>query len=198
MPLVCDYLVLGSGIAGLSFALEAAAHGDVVIVTKRSRDESNTKYAQGGIAAVLAAGDSFEAHTKDTLIAGAGLSHDRVVQICVKEGPERIAMLRNIGARFDKREDAASLPGGGDVDLDLHLEGGHSARRIAHAKDMTGREVERALLEAVAAQPRIRVLEEHMGVDLITLAKYGGPEVCAGAYVLDVGAGKVLTVVARN
>ena len=197
MPIVCETLVLGSGIAGLSFALEAAAHGDVVLVTKRSRDESNTKYAQGGIAAVLAEGDSFDAHTKDTLVAGAGLCHERVVEMCVKEAPERIAMLQAIGARFDKAEHADRDGKGGDADLDLHLEGGHSARRIAHAKDMTGREVERALLEAIAASPRIRVLEEHMAIDLITLAKYGGPELCAGCYVLDVGAGRVETILAR-
>ncbi len=189
MPIVCETLVLGSGVAGLSFALEAARFGDVVLVTKRSRDESNTKYAQGGIAAVLDEDDSFDAHAKDTLIAGAGLCHERVVEMCVKEAPERIAMLQAIGAQFDKRDN--------DADLDLHLEGGHSARRIAHAKDMTGREVERALLEAVAAQPRIRILEEHMAIDLITLAKYGGPEICAGAFVLDVGAGRVETVLAR-
>src|SRR5579883_3035831 len=175
MALTCDYLVLGSGVAGLSFALEAAAHGDVIVVTKRSRDESNTKYAQGGIAAVLGQGDSFEAHIKDTLVAGAGLCHERVVELCVQEGPGRISMLREIGARFDRAEHPAE----NDADLDLHLEGGHSNRRIAHAADMTGREVERALLDAVARQPRIQVLEEHMGVDLITLAKYGGPEICA-------------------
>jgi L-aspartate oxidase len=191
MPITCDFLVIGSGVAGLTFALEAAAVGDVLIVTKRSRDESNTKYAQGGIAAVLAESDTFEAHIKDTLVAGAGLCHEKVVEICVKEGPERIQKLREVGARFDLAE------AGSGEDLDLHLEGGHSARRIAHVGDMTGREVERALLDAVARSPRIRVLEEHMAVDLITLAKYGGPEVCAGAYVLDVGAGKVITVLAR-
>jgi L-aspartate oxidase len=198
MPITCETLVIGSGIAGLSFALEAAAHGDVVLVTKRSRDESNTKYAQGGIAAVLAAGDSFESHTQDTLVAGAGLSHERVVDLCVKEGPARIAMLQSIGARFDKKEPSDGAVAEGDVDLDLHLEAAHSARRVVHAKDMTGREVERALLEAVGAQPRIRVLEEHMAVDLITLARYGGPEICAGAYVLDVGAGRVETIFARS
>jgi L-aspartate oxidase len=197
MPITCETLVIGSGIAGLSFALEAATHGDVVLVTKRSRDESNTKYAQGGIAAVLAAGDSFEAHTQDTLVAGAGLSHERVVDLCVKEGPARIAMLQAIGAHFDKREPGDGAVAEGDVDLDLHLEAAHSARRIVHSKDMTGREVERALLEAVAAQPRIRVLEEHMAIDLITLARYGGPEICAGAYVLDVAAGRVETILAR-
>src|SRR5262249_28632219 len=101
--------------------------------------------------------------------------------------------LRSIGARFDRKED----PKDDDVDLDLHLEGGHSARRIAHAADMTGREVERALLDAVAAKARVRILEEHVAIDLITLAKYGGPETCAGAYVLDVGAGRVDTILAR-
>ncbi len=195
MHVTCDYLVLGSGIAGLSFALEAAAHGDVLIVTKRARDEANTKYAQGGIAAVLAEGDSFEAHVKDTMVAGVGLNHPEAVEVCVREAPERIAMLHKVGARLDLAEGAR--PAGADPDYDLHLEGGHSARRIVHAADMTGREVERALLEAIDKNPRIRVLEEHMGVDLITLAKYGGPEVCVGAYVLDIGAGKVITVLAR-
>jgi len=195
MQTTCDFLVIGSGVAGLTFALEAAAYGDVVLVTKRSRDESNTKYAQGGIAAVLDAEDSFEAHIRDTIVAGAGLNHDRVVEICVKEAPARIAQLRALGAQFDR---VSGAPPDRNADLDLHLEGGHSARRIAHVADMTGREVERVLLDAVAAQPRIRILEEHMGVDLITLAKYGGPEVCAGAYVLDVSAGKVVTVLARH
>src|SRR3954447_5834918 len=161
MPLVCDYLVLGSGIAGLSFALEAAEHGDVVIVTKRGRDESNTKYAQGGIASVLGQGDTFAAHIADTMTAGAGLCHDVVVDICVREGPGRIAMLRDIGVQFTSSRSPET-----DADLDLAREGGHSARRVAHADDMTGREVERALLEAVAQNPRIRLLEEQTAVDL--------------------------------
>jgi L-aspartate oxidase len=199
MFVTCDCLVIGSGIAGLSFALEAAAHGDVILVTKRSRDESNTKYAQGGIAAVLAPGDSFDAHVEDTMVAGAGLNHADAVEITVKDAPARIEMLREIGARLDRANHAgADGKHESDADYDLHLEGGHSARRIVHSGDMTGREVERALLDAVAKQPRIRVLEEHMGVDLITLEKYGGPEICAGAYVLDVGAGKVITVIARS
>ncbi len=202
----CDFLVIGSGIAGLSFALGASDHGEVVIITKRSRDESNTKYAQGGIAAVLDASDSFDAHVRDTIVAGAGLNHPRAVALTVEAAPARIAMLREAGARFD----LASSTGHADEssphlaalaartqDLDLHLEGGHSARRIVHAGDMTGREVERALLEAIAKKPNIRVLEEHMAIDLITLAKYGGPEVCAGAYVLDVTQGKVETILAR-
>jgi L-aspartate oxidase len=195
VPVTCDFLVLGSGIAGLTFALEAQKHGDVVVVTKRAADESSTKYAQGGIAAVLDRADSFEAHVRDTLTAGAGLCHERVVELCVKEAPAGIAMLQKIGARFDRAE-------GREGELDLHLEGGHSARRVAHAADATGREVERALLDAVRAAPRIRLLEEHMAVDLITLAKYGGPEVCVGAYVLEVGSGDdgkpvVDTVLAR-
>jgi L-aspartate oxidase len=222
MRLTCDFLVLGSGIAGLSFALEAQKHGDVLIVTKRAADESNTKYAQGGIAAVLGAADSFEAHIRDTLAAGAGLCHERVVELCVKDAPARIEMLQKLGTRFDRAESAGLAPterreglapterreglapterregrAPGDAELDLHLEGGHSARRVAHAADATGREVERAMLEAVRASPRVRVLEEHMAVDLITLAKYGGPEVCAGAYVLDVKNGTVMTVLAR-
>jgi L-aspartate oxidase len=101
MALTCDFLVIGSGIAGLSFALEAAKSGDVILVTKRSRDESNTKYAQGGIAAVLAENDSFEAHVEDTCVAGAGLSHERVVDMCVRDAPARIQMLRDLGARVD-------------------------------------------------------------------------------------------------
>ncbi|MDP9036617.1 MAG: L-aspartate oxidase [Myxococcota bacterium] len=193
MALTADYLVVGSGVAGLSFALEAAHHGEVLIVTKRSADESNTKYAQGGIAAVLSRQDSFEAHVADTLRAGAGLCHELAVEVCVREGPARIKMLRDIGAQFDVVEGAKD---GGD-ELDLHLEGGHSARRVAHTADMTGREVERALLEAVARSPRVRILEGHTAVDLITMAKYGGPEVCSGAYVLDDASGRVVTILAR-
>ncbi|MGD0674757.1 MAG: L-aspartate oxidase [Polyangiaceae bacterium] len=193
MPICTDYLVIGSGVAGLSFALEASSNGDVLILTKRSADESNTKYAQGGIAAVLAEGDSFEAHIVDTVTAGAGLCHERTVEVCVKEGPGRIRMLRDIGARFDTVEGGTN-----DHDeLDLHLEGGHSARRVAHAADTTGREVERTLLDAVSRSPRVRTLEGHTVVDLITLAKYGGPEACAGAYVLEEATGRVITILAR-
>jgi L-aspartate oxidase len=204
MPITTDCLVIGTGVAGLSFALEAAAHGDVLVVTKRSADESNTKYAQGGIAAVLDEADSFDAHIVDTLRAGAGLCHEAAVEVCVREGPARIRMLQDIGARFDRAQ-SAWAPGGRrrapsdppPMDLDLHLEGGHSARRVAHTADMTGREVERALLDAVVRSPGVRMLEGHTAVDLITMAKYGGPEVCAGAYVLDDATGKVLTILAR-
>lgn len=199
--LTCDFLVIGSGIAGLSFALEAAASGEVLIVTKRERHESSTNWAQGGISAVLDEGDSFEAHADDTLVAGAGLCHKRAVDLCVREAPGRIRMLQDHGAKFDVAvahgASDESSPGVRGERLDLHLEGGHSKRRIVHAGDMTGREVERALVDAVAKHPNIRVLDEHMAVDLITLANFGGPEVCAGAYVLDVAAGRVETVLAR-
>jgi len=197
--LTCDFLVIGSGIAGLSFALEAAEHGEVIVVTKRSRDESNTKYAQGGVAAVLDEHDTFDAHVADTMVAGAGLNHPRAVELCVREAPGRIAMLQKYGARFDQvhAKDHADESSPSLHTLDLHLEGGHSARRIVHTGDMTGREIERALVDAVGSAKNIRVLEEHMAVDLITLAKFGGPEVCAGAYVFDVENGKVETVLAR-
>jgi L-aspartate oxidase len=147
---------------------------------------------------------------KDTLVAGAGMSHPRAVELCVREAPERIRMLQSHGAHFDLAQGAAhadeSSPslttasasaGSASPELDLHLEGGHSARRIVHTGDMTGREVERALVLAVSSAKNIRVLDEHMAIDLITLAKYGGPEVCAGAYVFDVDEGKVETVLAR-
>ena len=158
MQRTTDFLVIGSGVAGLSFALEASEHGSVIVVSKRDAEESNTKWAQGGIAAVLDATDTFEAHVEDTLIAGASLNHRETVKICVEEGPERIRMLLELGAKFDtaktaKPEDSALGK------LDLHLEGGHSARRIVHAADMTGREVERALLEAVRARPNVLLLK---------------------------------------
>lgn len=189
----CDFLVLGSGIAGLSFALKAAESGEVIVVTKREQDECNTRYAQGGIAAVLDPKDSFAAHIQDTLVAGVDLCHEVVVEICVKEGPERIADLLRWGVKFTPaRHDNEGHP-----DLDLTLEGGHSARRVAHADDMTGQEIERALVEAVAQNPRITVLEYHTAVDLIMLSKFGGPERCGGAYVLDEKGSQVKTILSR-
>jgi L-aspartate oxidase len=147
---------------------------------------------------VLATSDSFEAHIEDTLIAGAGLTHRKAAEVCVTEGPERMAWLQKLGAEFDRSKEAGKAGAeAGDGGLDLHLEGGHSARRIIHKGDMTGREVERALLEAIRKEPRIELLEEHMGVDLIMLSKFGGPEVCGGAYVLDVVKGHVRTLRAR-
>src|SRR5437667_2307846 len=166
-----DFLVLGSGIAGLSFALKVAPRGRVAIVTKKQRAESNTNYAQGGIAAVTSKEDSFELHVRDTLEAGAGLCHEDVVRTIIEEGPARIAELIELGMKFSERE--VPQPNGAR-ELDLGREGGHSKRRILHAKDVTGREIERALLAAVAAQPNIQIFEDHFAIDLVTTHKLGG------------------------
>jgi len=163
-----DFLVLGSGIAGLTFALKVASHGRVAIITKKNRAESNTNYAQGGIAAVTSKEDSFELHVRDTLQAGAGLCKEEVVRTIVQEGPERIAELIELGMKFSEREG----PGpNGARELDLGREGGHSKRRILHAKDVTGREIERALLSAIAQRPNIEIFENHIAIDLITTQK---------------------------
>jgi L-aspartate oxidase len=185
-----DFLVLGSGIAGLSFALKVAPRGRVAIITKKNRAESNTNYAQGGIAAVTSKEDSFEMHVRDTLEAGAGLCNEKVVRTIVQEGPARIQELINLGMRFSERS-APSVPGGHE--LDLGKEGGHSRRRILHAKDVTGREIERALLAAIAAQPNIEIFENHFAIDLVTTQKLGqrGPNRCVGIYALDKGAAEV-------
>ena len=217
-----DCLVLGSGIAGLTFALKMAPHGRVAIITKKNRAESNTNYAQGGIAAVTSKEDSVELHVRDTLLAGAGLCKENVVRTIVQEGPERVAELTELGMRFSEREIAGP---NGTRELDLGREGGHSKRRILHAKDVTGREIERALLAAVALQPNISIFENHLAIDLITTQKleHGGksapamvfesilpqsvmndaalplqkPNRCVGAYVLDRGSGQVETFAAR-
>lgn len=170
-----DVLVIGSGVAGLTLALEAADHGTVLVVAKRALDEGATKYAQGGIAAALAADDTPSAHAKDTIEAGAGLCHDAAVEVTVREGPARIADLIGRGATFDRVEG----------ELSLTREGGHSSRRVVHAVDATGREVQRALVERARAHKNIRMLEAHMAVDLIMLSRYGRPERCAGAYILE-------------
>jgi L-aspartate oxidase len=183
-----DYAVIGSGLAGLSFALKAAKHGTVAIITKKAKAESNTAWAQGGIACVTDETDSIESHVQDTLTAGAGLCDEAVVRSIVRDGPGRIAELIGLGVVFDQKSDGRP---------DLTHEGGHAARRILHARDATGREIERALLEAVAKEPRITLLENHMAVDLITLRKLGLSAVndrCVGAYVLNEVSGEVLTL----
>ncbi|HEY4120618.1 MAG TPA: L-aspartate oxidase [Byssovorax sp.] len=182
-----DFLVIGSGVAGLTFALDAAKHGSVTVVTKRAIEESNTRYAQGGIAAVMGDNDSPADHIHDTIVAGAGLCHENVVAICANEGPVRVRELMERGAKFDHAEGKVALT----------REGGHSARRVVHKADATGAEVERALVQQVRAEPNIRVLEEHTAIDLIMLSRFGGPEACAGAYVLDERAHAVKTLLAR-
>src|SRR2546426_10705406 len=162
---------------------------------KKNRAESNTNYAQGGIAAVTSKEDSFELHVRDTLEAGAGLCKENVVRTIIEEGPVRIAELIELGMQFSERE-APRSPGARE--LDLGKEGGHSKRRILHAKDVTGREIERALLAAVAAQPNIEIFENHFAIDLITTQKLGsgGPNRCLGVYVLDKSSSHVETFAA--
>jgi L-aspartate oxidase len=190
-----DYLVLGSGIAGLFFALKVAPHGRVAIITKKNSAESNTNYAQGGIAAVTSKEDTVEMHVRDTLEAGAGLCKEAVVRTIVEEGPARIQELIELGMRFSEREVPNS---DGARELDLGREGGHSKRRILHAKDVTGREIERALLNAAATQPNITIFENHIAIDLITTQKLGyvGSNRCVGVYALDKATGEVETFAA--
>jgi len=192
MEIKTDFLVIGSGIAGLSFALKASNLGTVAIVTKRLKRESATYYAQGGIASVLDREDTFNAHIRDTLEAGVGLCHPEIVEMVVKDGPKRIQELIELGARFTMR------PQGNE--LDLGKEAGHSRRRIVHAGDFTGREVEEALLKAVDARGNITIYENHIAIDLITHSKFVRgeiPDICWGAYVLDKGTGEVHTFLAK-
>jgi L-aspartate oxidase len=190
-----DYLVLGSGVAGLSFALKVAPRGRVAIITKKDRAESNTNYAQGGIAAVTSQEDSVELHVRDTLQAGAGLCKESVVRTIIREGPARIAELIELGMHFSEREVPRS---NGARELDLGKEGGHSKRRILHAQDVTGREIERALLAAVARQPNIQIFENHFAIDLVTSQKLGAGAAnrCLGVYVLEKATGQVETFAA--
>jgi L-aspartate oxidase len=190
-----DYLVIGSGIAGLSFALEVAPHGRVAIVTKDRSAESNSWYAQGGVATVISPEDSFESHTADTIAAGAGLCHRDVVEMVVREGPERIRELIALGTRFDTHRT------GDNVEYDLGREGGHSQRRVLHAGDLTGQEMVRALTEAVRAHPNVELFENTLAVDLITertLRRGGPPGACWGAYLFDRERGTVETFRART
>ena len=194
----CDALVLGSGLAALSYALEASRRGlEIVIATKRDASEANTKYAQGGIAAVLTEEDSFASHAEDTQRAGAGLCRAATVELTVKEGPAAIARLLDAGVQFDAGEHGA--------DYDLTREGGHSFRRILHAGDITGSEIQRGLLDALRSRDNVQLLEHHCAVDLITrrnvegrrtghnAGTYTADDRCLGAYVLDEASGEVRT-----
>jgi L-aspartate oxidase len=185
-----DYLVLGSGLAGLYFALRASEHGKVLVVSKRSLIDANTQYAQGGVAGVMGSDDSVDRHIEDTLRVGDGLCRRDVVELCVREGPEHIIRLADeLGVAFDR--DASGQ-------LVLGREGGHTARRIVHAQDRTGAAIHGSLLEAAAARPdRITLLPDHMAVDLLTNAKYGGPNAVFGAYVFDQNSHEVKTIVSR-
>lgn len=183
-----DYLVIGSGIAGLNFALQAAKHGRVLVITKKHPADTNTNWAQGGVAAVLAPDDSLEQHVADTLTVGDGLCERSVVEMCVREGPAQVERLLEIGVKLARNS---------ENELDLTREGGHSRRRVVHYEDVTGREIQRALLAAVAKESNITILDEHIGVDLLSMAKYGGEPACFGAYVLCRRTGVVKTIVAK-
>ncbi len=192
MRVKADILVIGSGIAGLSFAIKASKYARVLIITKKNKAESNTNYAQGGIASVISPNDSFDLHIKDTLDCGAGLCHLDAVEQIVKNGPALIKELMDLGVKFSKENGR----------LDLGREGGHSKSRIIHAKDLTGREIERALLYNVANNKNIRVLEHHTAIDLITehnfkKSKKVKQRSCYGAYVFDENSNKIFTVLSK-
>ncbi|TGK36541.1 L-aspartate oxidase [Leptospira andrefontaineae] len=185
-----DFLVIGSGITGLFQALKLSNVGQTLIVTKKSDYESNTNYAQGGIASVFAQGDKFEDHVTDTLESGAGLCDPEAVRVLVEEGPPLVKELLEYGVPFNLNQEG---------EFDLHREGGHGTNRIVHAHDRTGHEIEKTLLQIVKQNPNIRILEYHTVVDLITphhLKKKG--LICFGAYVLSNQTGEVIPILAKK
>jgi L-aspartate oxidase len=186
-----DYLVIGSGLAGLTYALHIAPQGRVALLTKKTRADANSSWAQGGIAGVLADDDSFELHKRDTLVAGAGLCHEDAVDILVREGPERIRELIAMGAQFNMETDAD-----GQEVLSLGREGGHSRNRIVHTADYTGWECERTLLEAVKRRPEIQVHEHYFVTDL-AIEEGSQGRVCTGAHALYGDTGEQTTFRAR-
>ena len=195
METYTDFLVLGTGIAGLSFAIKASSLGSVAMVTKKDKTDSNTNMAQGGIAVVQDAADRFEYHIKDTLTCGGGLCNEEVVRFVVTEGPERIQELVQWGVEFTHSAEDPTR-------FDLGREGGHSMRRVLHAKDLTGREIERALHAKAAQQDNIRIYENHIAIDLIMKSAAQGQKMergdrCLGAYVLDIERGEVHTFRAK-
>lgn len=178
----CDFLIIGSGLAGLSYALKVADHGRVVILSKTSAPQTNTSMAQGGIAAVMSPDDSFENHVRDTLVAGAGLCHEDVVRKVVETAPDRIEDLFQWGVAFDTSDASNKKP-------DLTREGGHSHRRILHVQDHTGQEIHQHLLEMVRKHPNIEIREDHLAVDLLLNRDFApfavAPPRCIGAQVFD-------------
>lgn len=196
MEYTTDFLVLGSGIAGLSFAIKAADIGSVAIVTKKDKSDSNTNLAQGGIAAVFDKNDRFEFHINDTLVCGAGLCKEDVVRFVVMDGPERIRELMQWGVEFTKAKNANTSP------YDLGREGGHSMRRVLHARDLTGQEIERALHEKASLKRNIKIFENHVGIDLIMESailgkKKGSRDKCLGAYIFDTNRQEIHTFKAK-
>jgi L-aspartate oxidase len=191
-----DFLVLGTGLAGLSFALKVAEHGKVCVISKSRMEETNTHFAQGGIAAVINEPDSYEKHISDTLIAGDGLCNEEVVRQVVKDAPAQIEELIRWGASFDRKSNG---------EFDLAREGGHSESRILHHKDNTGAEIQEKLSDRAKTHPNIEILEEHFAVDLITqhhlgmlVKRYSDDIRCFGAYVLNLKTDQVITILART
>ncbi len=190
-----DFLVIGSGIAGLTFALRASKFGKVSVITKAALDDTNTKYAQGGIAAVFAKPDNFEKHIKDTLVAGAGCCDEAVVRMVVSEAPDRINDLIGFGVPFDKKEDGT---------YDLAREGGHSEHRILHYKDKTGEAIQETLIERVRKDPNIEIYENHFAIEILTqhhlgeIVKRNYPGIeCYGAYVADLASQNVISFLSK-
>jgi len=207
MEIKTDFLIIGSGVAGLTFALKVAEFGNVALVTKKGIMDSSTTMAQGGIASVFSKFDSFDLHIQDTLVSGDGLCNRDVAEMVVKNGPDRIRELIDLGVHFNfkekERSDSESLAF--DTDFDLGREGGHSQKRIVHAHDMTGMELEKVLVTHVKNHDRIMLFENHIAVDLITIStrmKRGlitttHEDYCCGAYVLDRPTNKVKTFCAK-
>lgn len=194
MSLKTDVLIIGSGIAGLFAALKISEYSNVILVTKKNKAESNTNYAQGGIASVIDPNDSFEKHIEDTLIAGAGLCDIEAVKSMVKEGPERIKDLIDIGTMFTRKGN----------EFDLAKEGGHSMSRILHAKDLTGQEIERALIHSVEQKANIKIFENAIAIDLLTEHNIPGKSKslnenmnCWGAYILDTSKNEVVKIISK-
>ena len=192
MKVARDYIVIGSGLAGLTFALKIAEYGSVALITKDAVEESATRYAQGGIASVMAEDDSVDLHVTDTIEAGRGLCQEDVVRCIVREGPARVRELIQLGTRFTRTQ--------GEDSFHLTQEGGHSKRRILHADDLTGWEIERALIEAVRAKPNIEIYPYHMGIDIITRSNIDPAiqpgdkkDEALGLYALNEQTGEVIT-----
>lgn len=199
-----DFLVVGSGIAGLSFALKVAPYGKVCILTKGAADEGSTRYAQGGIAAVMYDSDSFDKHIHDTLVAGDGICDREVVEMTIREAPDRIRELVQYGVEFDRVPNTEHRTPDAERRFDLHREGGHSEFRILHHKDNTGEEIERGLLEAARRHPNIEIKERQFAIDIITQHHLGQrvtkhtPDIeCYGVYALDCDTNRIDTYLAK-
>ncbi len=192
----CDFLVIGSGLAGLSFALQVAEYGKVILITKADMEETNTWYAQGGIASVTYEPDNFDKHVKDTLEAGDGLCDENVVNMVAEEAPLQIKALVNWGTHFDKLQNGQ---------YDLNREGGHTEKRILHHQDNTGTEIIRALSKLAREHPGIEILEQYFALDLITQHQLGRPVFrgkqdieCYGVYALHRKTNSIHTILAKK